>query len=257
MLIISHRGASGYAPENTLKAFELALSMGAKNFEFDVHLTRDKVLVVHHDYTLKKTAGAGRHCPQSVPRALRAAGADAKISDLNFADLKKFNVARHPPRASNLFQHAPGLDEVMEIIGQKSELINFEIKNDGNVYPGIEKAVIRFIKSQNVFKKSVVSSFDRPTMKRMRTLDADIRLGFLRHKLLPSIIAESIKQAKLINCESFHINARLVLPCVVEKIHNSGLQVYVYTVNTKKEAVQMLDIGVDGIFSDFPDILEK
>ena len=57
MKIIAHRGASAYAPENTLKAFSLAVKMGAVDFEFDVHQTRDGILVVHHDFDLKRTAG--------------------------------------------------------------------------------------------------------------------------------------------------------------------------------------------------------
>ena len=93
MKIIAHRGASGYAPENTLKAFRLAVEMGSKDFEFDVHRTKDGILVVHHDYDLKHTAGQ-----------------DVKIADLDYAELKKHNIAAH--FRDKQVQHVPRLEEV-------------------------------------------------------------------------------------------------------------------------------------------------
>ncbi len=240
MKTIAHRGASGYAPENTLKAFKLAIEMGAKDFEFDVHQTKDGILVVHHDYDLKPTAH----------KAVR-------IADLTYEELKKYNIAAHFKRDKTV-QHIPRLEEVLDIIGPASDWLNFEVKNDGNVYPGIEEKVFSFLKSKpGLFDKAVVSSFDYPTLKRFRELSPRLKLAFLGHGLSTLFLLPAIKKAKAISAVNFHMALRLAFKLNVSRIKKAGFRVCVYTVNEKKDALRMKSIGVDGIFSNYPDILGK
>lgn len=239
MRIIAHRGASAYAPENTLKAFRLAVQMGAADFEFDVHQTKDGILVVHHDFDLKRTSGE-----------------DVKIAGLNYAELKKINVAAHFTR-DPAFQYLPRLEEVLDIIEPPSRWLNFEVKNDNDLYPGIEEKVLAFLRSKpGLFEKSVVSSFDHGTLRRFRERAPELKLAYLGHNLKTVLLLPAIKKAKEIGAVNFHMNVRLAFKLNVAKLHRSGFKVCVYTVNTKKEALRMQAIGVDGIFSNHPDILK-
>lgn len=236
MKIISHRGASGYAPESTLKAFELAVEMGSREFEFDVHRTSDGVLVVHHDYTLEKTA----HKKVSIAHS-------------SFEALSRHNVAAHRRGAG--VHHVPSLAAVIDAIGPHADLLNFEVKNDGDVYPGIEAELLRFIRSRGLLEKAVISSFDYPTLQRFRSLSTEVRIGYLGHGLRTLLLLPALRRARGVGAEAMHIALRLAFRLNVSRIKKAGFKVRVYTVNTKREAQRMQKIGVDGIFSNFPDIL--
>ncbi|MFA6435176.1 MAG: glycerophosphodiester phosphodiesterase family protein [Elusimicrobiales bacterium] len=237
MKIIAHRGASGYAPENTLSAFELALKMGSKAFEFDLHLTRDGKLVVHHDYDLKRTAGN-----------------PAKIAALNYAALKKINVGN---QFGFPVERVPLLAEVVDLIGPKAEWINFELKNDKNVYPGLEAELLEFIRARPVLReKALFSSFDYGTLKRLRALDKGIKLGYLGAHLRSLLLLPAILRAKAVGAVNFHLPLRLAFRLNVALIRKAGLKVCVYTVNKKTDALRLQKMGVDGIFSNYPDILQ-
>lgn len=238
MKIISHRGASGYAPENTLAAFELAIKMGSKNFEFDVHMTKDGKLVVHHDYDLKRTAGR-----------------ETTIAAVNYSELKKFNVGN---KFGYPFERVPLLSEVIDLLSPAAEWINFEIKNDENVYPGLEKEVVKFINARpGVYEKSLLSSFDHGTLKRLRELDKGVKLGYLGHNLKTALLLPAIMRARKVGAVNFHMHLRLAYKLHVAMLHKAGMKVCVYTVNKREDALKMERIGVDGIFSNYPDILSK
>lgn len=240
MKIISHRGASGLAPENTLKAFELAVGMGSRDFEFDVHRTRDGKLVVHHDYDLSRTAGS-----------------PVKIADLDQAELSKLNAAAHfAPDPS--FQRVPLLDEVLDIVAPAADWINFEVKNDGGVYPGIEADLLSALKARaGLFEKALVSSFDHDTLRRFRALSPDTRLGWLGHGLSEILLAPAVLKARSVKAENFHLALRMAFRPNVAILKKAGFGVCVYTVNSKKDALRMKEMGVDGIFSNYPDVMER
>ena len=240
MKIIAHRGASGYAPENTLKAFELAVKMGARDFEFDIHRTKDGILVVHHDFDLNRTAAK-----------------KAKIAELTYSELKTINVAAHFAKDPS-FQRTPRLEEVLDIIEPAARWLNFEIKNDGNVYPGVEEQLLAFLRSKpGLFEKAVVSSFDQGTVRRFRELSPELRLAYLSHGLSAMLLTPALKKAKAIGAVNFHFNLRLAFKLNVAKIKKAGFRVCVYTVNNGKDALRMKEIGVDGIFSNYPDIMTR
>jgi len=240
MKIISHRGASAYAPENTLKSFALAVEMGSHEFEFDVHMTKDGILVVHHDFDLKRTAGK-----------------DVRIADLTWAELKKHNVAATFRRDKG-FQYAPRLEEVIDIIGPAAKWLNFEVKNDRNVYPGIEEKLLAFLRSQpGLFEKTVVSSFDHGTLRRFRELSPELKLAYLGHNLSTVLLLPALKKAKAVGAVNFHLALRIAFKFNISRIKKAGFRACVYTVNEKKDALRMKEIGVDGIFTNHPDILGK
>jgi glycerophosphoryl diester phosphodiesterase len=214
--------------------------MGSRDFEFDVHRTRDGRLVVHHDYDLGPTAGDGK-----------------KIAGLDYAELEKLNVAAHF-KADPSFQRVPLLEEVLEIIGPPARWLNFEVKNDGNVYPGIEEQVFGLLASRpDLFGKSLVSSFDYRTLRRFRALSPELGLGFLGHGLSTILLLPALMRAKSLGAANFHIALRIAVKANVFMIRKAGFRVCVYTVNEKADALRMAGLGVDGIFSNYPDILER
>ncbi|OGS14114.1 MAG: hypothetical protein A2234_03685 [Elusimicrobia bacterium RIFOXYA2_FULL_58_8] len=240
MKIISHRGASGYAPENTLKAFRLAVEMGSRDFEFDVHRTKDGILVVHHDFSLKATAGK-----------------DIRIADLTYAELRQFNVAAYF-KHDKAPQRVPRLEEVIDVIGPGAGWLNFEVKNDANVYPGIEEKLLAFLRSKpGLFEKALVSSFDQGTLKRFRERCPQLKLAYLGHNLSAILLLPALKLARAVGAVNFHLAMRIAFRLNVSRIKKAGLRVCVYTVNTRKDALRLQKMGVDGIFTNYPDILGK
>jgi len=237
MIIIAHRGASYYAPENTIYSFRKAVEMGCNAFEFDVHRSLDGELIIHHDYDFKKTARINR-----------------LIKDLRYDEIKKINVALH--FNPDIFACPPTLNEVLDIIKSKASFINIEIKNDDDIYPDIEDDILKIIKNDNkIIEKVVFSSFYFPSLKKIRQKSKKYRLGFLSHSLDSLLLTTAINKAKDIACESFHINRKIAFKNNIEILKKNGFKVYIYTVNNKSEAIKFNRYGVDGIFSNKPDII--
>ena len=138
-LIYGHRGASGYAPENTLEAFRLAMEMGADGFELDVHLSQDGELVVIHD--------------ESVDRTTDGTGF---VRDLTLAQLKALDASNHMPAYRGA--RIPTLGEVYDLIRDTHHIVNVEIKTDECFYPGIEKKCIALAQEKNVEDRILYSS---------------------------------------------------------------------------------------------------
>ena len=222
MIYFSHRGANTQRVQNTLEAFALAHEQGARYFELDVHLLKDGALAVHHDYSLLSTAGV-----------------DVALKDLTTADLKKYPL-------KNLFTqnvvYVPLLQEVLPIITPGLQLLNIELKNDNNLYPGLEETLLKMLPAE-LLPKILFSSFDYPTLERLRALAPRARMGQLTR-------AFNVQEALALRAESVHINHTRFTPQLAQTCHANGLKVYCYTVNNKTLAVQLAAQGVDGIFTD-------
>ena len=161
-------------------------------------------------------------------------------------------------KRDNSFQYIPRLEEVLDIIEPVAGWLNFEVKNDDNVYPGIEEKLLAFLRSKpGLFEKAVVSSFDYGTLRRFRAFSPELKLAYLGHGLSALLLLPALKKAKSVGAVNFHLALRIAFRLNVNKIKKAGFQVCVYTVNTKKDALRMKEMGVDGIFSNHPDILGK
>ncbi|WP_339010345.1 glycerophosphodiester phosphodiesterase [Aeromonas popoffii] len=222
MQIIAHRGASGLAPENTLKAIRLALALGAQAIEIDVQQA-DGELWVFHDRRLERcTNGGGVLTAQS--RAYLA-GLDAGEGE-----------------------PIPTLWQVMEAIAGRAEL-HIELKG---VQTADEVAVLtRRAEAQLGFTPAhwVVSSFHHPELARFAALRPEIRLGALT-ATIPFTLAEFAAElgAWSINCDVDFVDAALVMDA-----HRRGLKVLVYTVDHTADLAALVAMGVDGIFTNRPD----
>lgn len=234
MRLIAHRGASGLAPENTLAAFRLALELGARAMELDVHQAADKELVVIHDEDLRRTAGRSEH-----------------IRDLSWQELCRFDVGSwFDPKFSG--ERIPRLGEVLDLAGKKAEL-HLELKHGSRRYPGVEARLLEFLRRRRALKDCVISSFDHEALRAVRELEPKARLGYL---LGDTRLEAAWDEMKALRAESLNLSRRKVDAARVAAAHRRRLKVLVYTVDESAEARRLKKLGVDGIFSDLPRLLE-
>ncbi len=224
MIYFAHRGFSSRRVQNTCESFALARERGATCYELDVHLLKDGQLAVHHDYSLFSTAGI-----------------DVKLADLTAEDLKKYPL--HNPFTQSTV-YVPLLQEVFPLVMPGLQLLNIEVKNDANIYPGIEKVLMSLLeKYPQIALKTLFSSFDQSTLRRLRALNKNARIGLLTRNF-------DISEALALGVESIHINQTRLTEDIVQTCHENGLKIFVYTVNTAKEKERVDKMGADGIFSD-------
>jgi glycerophosphoryl diester phosphodiesterase len=233
MLVIAHRGASGHAPENTLAAFRRALEMGAKALEFDVHQTLDHELVVAHDDDLRR-CGRDR-------RRLRSLHWEGEAENVDVG-------AWFDPRFSG--ERLPRLQDVYDLAPPPVEL-HLEIKHGSAVYPGIEERVVDFLHHRGALARTLVSSFDHEALYSVRSLDGKVRLGYL---LGLTRLANGLAEMEELGAESLNLSARQTTARAVKAAHDRGFKVLVYTVNTPLERDRLARLGVDGIFSNYPEL---
>ena len=222
MIYFSHRGANTRRVQNTVGAFALAHSQGARYFELDVHLLKDGSLTVHHDYSLLTTAGV-----------------DAKLKDLTATDLKNYPL-QNP--FTNESVYVPLLQEVLPVVTPDLQLLNIELKNDDNTYPGLEQAVLNAVPA-TLLPKVLFSSFDQGCLERLRALCPSARVGQLTRNFC-------VEEAVALQAESVHINHTRFTPQLAQICHQHNLNVYCYTVNDPAIARQLAAHGSDGIFTD-------
>ncbi len=232
-LIIAHRGASGHAPENTMAAFRLAVEMGADWIELDIHQTADEHLVVLHDFSLQRTAGDRR-----------------PIQTLTLKQIKKFDVGLWWDKAYRN-ERVPTLDDVLTFARNRIR-VQIELKRGSSLYPGIEKRLIETIVRHKAEGWTAVSSFEIEALKTLRAMDPKMPLGLLTRKIRPR---EILKEAESLKVQAIHISTHRLSNTLLTLAHKNGLPVYAYTVNRPSFMNRYLEMGTDGLFTNYPDRL--
>ena len=230
--IWGHRGASGQAPENTMPAFELAFEQGADGIEFDVQLTRDHEVVVIHDKTLERTTdGAGRVADHSLAELRRL---DASMGREGFAGAR-----------------IPLLAEALELVAGTDRVVNIELKS-APASAGLEEAVLDVVADADVDDDQVVlSSFNHYALRRIQGLGSPLGLGALYSDRL----FKPWKYASRLGVEFLHPPLKAVGGRrLVERSHEAGLRVHVWTVNAPAQLERMGRLGVDAVITDVPDV---
>jgi glycerophosphoryl diester phosphodiesterase len=226
VLGVAHRGASRYAPENTLAAFRRALEHGAPAVEADVQRTKDDRLVVIHDQTVNRTTdGVG------------AVGAFA------LADLRRLDAGRwFAPEFAG--ERVPLLDEVLELIRGRA-LLQLEIKNAPVFYDGIEKQILDTLRAHGMEDDVLLMSFDHKSVQAVRALSPRVATGILYGARL----IDGPAAARAAAADALCIEWGFATPDVVAQAHAAGLSVFVWTVDEEEAARRCLAHGVDGIAS--------
>jgi glycerophosphoryl diester phosphodiesterase len=227
--ILGHRGASGEAPENTRIAFKKAMQYGADGVELDVHLTRDKELVVIHDERVDRTTDCMGY-----------------VKDLTLSEIKKLDAGSYfSPRFSR--ERILTLEETLEII-KECKVINIEIKNNIIRYPNIEEKVINIIKEKKLEEKIICSSFNHYSVHTMKRLAPEIKTGVL----YDSTLYQPWFYAKRLCADAIHPYYRSISIEIIESCHKNSIKVNVWTVDDKQMIKKMIKNQVDMIITNYP-----
>jgi len=227
-LVIAHRGASAYRPENTLPAYALAIEQRADMIEIDLHLTRDGAIVIAHD------ADLGHF------------GAEGEIADTTLEEMRGLDAAHGWEESAVV----PTLDEVLDAFGAAIPF-NLEIKwsSEGD-YPGLEDATLAALEARGLGPSILFSSFRDSVLRRLREAWPEARLGTLVDPRRPE---RTLERAEATRSEAINPHFLLVTDALVREAHAAGLAVYPYTVDDEEQMRRLLDLGVDGLFTNRPD----
>ena len=223
--IFAHRGASRYAPENTLSAFQLALEQHADGIELDVHLTADGEMVVIHDRDLSRTTdGAGY------------------VDKMSLADIRKADAGEG--------QRIPTLTEVLELVGTQA-ILNIELKGFSTSASDLPQAVIDLLEAHGMVQNVIISSFHPRLLAVTRRLQPDIKIGLLMtagvlFKLVSGIFEPILQPSSL------HPHYSSVNPRYLQKARANNRRVLAYTVNQPEDMRRLFAMGIDGIITDDP-----
>lgn len=229
----AHRGASGVCPENTMAAFREALALGATGIEIDVQLTADGHIVVIHDESLKRTAGLNK-----------------MVKDATLAEIKALDAGGwKDPKFTN--ERVPALEELLELLKDTDTILNIELKNTYVPYPGLEEAVIALVRNYGMAERIVISSFNHYSLAKCKRLAPEIRTGILYMEGL----YEPWAYAASIQADALHAYHFAVIPEWVAAAKAAGVVYHPWTVNDTAEMKRLLDAGVAGIITDYPDRL--
>ncbi|HKI69483.1 MAG TPA: glycerophosphodiester phosphodiesterase family protein [Verrucomicrobiae bacterium] len=222
LFCFGHRGARGHEPENTLRSVRRALELGANGIEVDVYLADGRLIVIHDDTLSRTTNGSG--C----------------VAEKSFAYLRSLDAGKG--------ERIPTLAEIFGSVNRRA-VINVELKGPGTA-ESVVHLIERYIQAKNWrYEDFVVSSFDHSQIQTIKRLQPKIRTGALI-KIVPPGLA---KFAERLGAWSLHPGKRCVTPKLVADAHRRGLKVFVFTVNRPSEIAAMAALGVDGVFTDYPD----
>ncbi len=221
--VYGHRGVPSLLDENTLESFEKAIELNYDGVELDVVITKDGRLVINHDISLKKN------------------NQSSLISDLNYDQIKFFKL--------------PLLEDVLSIIGHKTK-INIEIKNQGKISFKTTYKVIETLKKLNLIDNIIISSFSPLIIKKSKEIDDRFPTAWIWGKNNIIFFNSFNWVLRYFKPNAIHINYQLVNKKLVKKIQKKGLKILAYTVNCKDALIDMIESNVDGVFTDYPEIMK-
>jgi glycerophosphoryl diester phosphodiesterase len=235
-LIIAHRGASGYAPENTLTAFRKAVELGCRMIELDVRLSADEVPVVLHDGTLARTAGDPR-----------------RINQLTVEQLRQLDAGKwFAPEFTG--ERIPTLAEALSAIPD-TVTVNIELKpNTPGQLHRLAEQVYAVIAEQRAERRVLCSSFAHKVLWALRRRAVALPLGYL---VEGRVAQEHFTEAKGLQAMALILQGQWTTPAVVRQAHANQLKVFSYTINRPLQMRQLLTRGADGLMTNYPDRLAQ
>jgi len=245
-LIIGHRGASAFAPENTMAAFALAIESGADGVEFDVHLTRDGVPVVIHDDTLLRTGGLSQ-----------------RVSDMSLSELSEIDVGSwfEVNKQKGIFsgQTIPTLTGLLAWASAKQAYLYLEMKSDPPQRRDLATAVWESLKQFTFGDRVVIESFDLDAIKIFKSLAPDIKTAALFE---PSITTPPgfrsrrlVELAKDAQANEIALHYRLANKRAIELAQAGGFEVVVWTVDDPKWISKARSLKISALITNNPALL--
>ncbi|WP_339213214.1 glycerophosphodiester phosphodiesterase family protein [Ornithinibacillus sp. FSL M8-0202] len=205
---IAHRGYPVNYPENTLSSFQAAIDLGFSHMELDVHMSKDGIPVVMHDHTIDRmTNGTG------------------EIRDYTVEELKKFTISTN--------EKIPTLEEALQLAIDRI-MVSIELKKP-KLYPGIEQKVYELIKKLEMEDQTYVISFNHEALRKLRKLSDDIQIGPLVNKVRRA----HYRLIQKLNANYFAVKYNAIKERHIRKCENMGVQLVVWTINSKEEMKKM------------------
>ncbi|KXY27011.1 glycerophosphodiester phosphodiesterase [Bacillus cereus] len=242
---IAHRGASAYAPEHTIAAYQLGQQMNGDYIEIDLQMTKDGHLVAMHDETVNRTTnGTGL------------------VKEHTLEEIKKLNAGsffneKHPSLAKKDFEDAkvPTLEEIIETFGNGA---NYYIETKSpDEYAGMEEKLLEIIKHYEISDNVIIQSFSEESLQKIHSLDVTLPLvQLLPYKKAVQLTELEIKKYKTY-CIGLGMNYKYIDSAYVKRIKKHGLEVHPFTVDNEKDMKKLLLWGVDGMFTNDPDRLHS
>jgi glycerophosphoryl diester phosphodiesterase len=237
-MVIAHRGASAYAPENTLMAVRRAMEMRAEMVEVDVLLSKDGIPVLLHDPSLERTTSG-----------------QGLVSDFTLSELKRLDAGSWFSEKTKA-EPIPTVEELLELVKGKMAL-NLEIKTQAltdSLEGGIVQKVVDLVRKHGMQENVIVSSFDPRAIRQLKEYAPEIPGAILYTAELYGD-KHPIDIVKELKADAFNCSWKEIRKDWVDSLHHHKIPVNIYTVNADTLMHQMLDLGVDGIFTDYPDLL--
>ena len=246
-LILGHRGASAVAPENTLAAFSRAIHDGADGIEFDVRLSHDRVPVVIHDATLRRTGLT-----------------EGVVGELTSQELRKVDVGTwfHKSGVSYSDEKLPTLSEVFGWFASNSGLLYVEMKCESVEGPALAAGVVDLIQETNLHEHVIVESFDLAALAEVKRIDGKVRTAALFEPKLSRPIA-TIRRLRMIDLARLHgadeiaLHHTLASTQVVEEARRAGLEVVVWTVDDREWVERARVTGIKALIANNPGAMVK
>ena len=220
MILTGHRGAAKLEPENTLLSIQKAIDLGVDQIEIDVHLTRDQHLVVIHDTTVDRTTDG-----------------QGAVAAFTLAEVKQLDAGKG--------ERIPTLQEVMDLVRGKV-ILQIELKG-----PDTAEPVIRAVEQNSMENEVLLTSFVHDRLREARQINSNLRLGALWANPPP----DACEQAVDMGAEAIHIQHLNIDAELVQKAQAHDLKIRAWNPDTVEEIQRVIDLGVDAIGSNRPDLL--
>ncbi|HEY4476008.1 MAG TPA: glycerophosphodiester phosphodiesterase family protein [Candidatus Paceibacterota bacterium] len=223
LLKIGHRGACGYEPENTLRSFRKALELGVDMVELDVYvLNAGNCMVIHDDTVDRTTNGKGY------------------VWEKTFEELRELDAGKG--------EKIPTLQEVFDLVDRKAQ-VNVELKGVNTAEP-VARLIEQYVAEKGwSYDDFLVSSFNHVELKKFHDTLPQVRIG----SLITAIPITYAQFGEELGAYSVNLNKEFISREFVEDAHKRGMKVFVFTVNEPDEIEQMRSLGVDGVFTNYPD----
>ncbi len=236
--IFAHRGSSTHAPENTITAFELAVSQKADAIELDAKLCADGEVVVFHDQTIDRTSnGSGRVAEYPL----------AALKELDAGSWFGAEFAR---------ESIPTLGEVFEAVGKKI-FINIELTNYASIRDDLPGKVVDLVRKHNLEETVFFSSFNPLALRKTHRLLPEAPLGLLAFPGVAGAWARSWLGHWIVPYQALNVEVSNTSSTLITRQHKKGHHIFSWTANDPEDIKRLFRLGVDGIFTDDPPLAQE
>jgi glycerophosphoryl diester phosphodiesterase len=231
LLTIAHRGASGYAPENTLAAYRRAVAQGVTFIETDLHLTRDAHFVALHDETVNRTTNG-----------------QGPIQQMTLLEARRLDAGSWFG-SEFIGERLPTLPEILDFAKKHDVVFYLELKSNG--FWGGDHALISALRDSGEIPRMIVMAFDASILEGLRKIEPTLMTALL----YDGTIENPLEKALSIGARQIAVKGDLMTPNFLSEAHKKDIQLVCWTINQPAHMRLLAAAGVDGIMSDYPDRL--